>query len=310
MSLSTLGFAALVLAVEASLLAWLVPAFLLRRSRRAGTAAAAAEQAGVSEMFEDVEGQEPARREALSTIFATTYNMAGEALERRVDEFLEREQAFYQVMTSVYLERDPERLKEIPEELTKVVSPWVRLTPENVVGADAVEDLEARNETLQSELDQTRKSMDELMAEYTAAFERARAAEARAGDGAAEAEPAPDAGDETAPGDAGAAAAGNVADAGAVPDEPADGDVEELAFDTGGGDVESAAAAPQRESPVTNASEGGEPKDGETADDELGGDELSQDDIDKLFAAGPDEIEIDVSEDPEPDPEIPASDAA
>ena len=40
-----------------------------------------------------------------------------------IDEFVEREQAFYQMMTRVYLERDADGLKSIPEQLTKVISP-------------------------------------------------------------------------------------------------------------------------------------------------------------------------------------------
>ncbi|MEQ8495521.1 MAG: hypothetical protein RLW42_15030, partial [Gammaproteobacteria bacterium] len=110
-----------------------------------------------------------------------------EEVAARVEEFIAREQAFYQVMTSVYLERDDERLKAIPEELTKVISPWIRMTPKNMVAATEVDALSASNDALSqsndalnAELEETRRSMDELMSEYMKAFHKDAAARAAA----------------------------------------------------------------------------------------------------------------------------------
>ena len=191
--LTTLELALAILCAEFALVALAVPVVLLRRERRraAGEAASAVSAADAAqELMEDVEEAEPARREALATIFASTYNLDEAEVAGRVDEFIAREQAFYQVMTSVYLERDSARLKEIPEELTKVISPWIRMTPNNMVDAAEVDVLTESNTALGAELEETRRSMDELMAEYMKAFHKnaatrdgAAAAAAPAGDG-------------------------------------------------------------------------------------------------------------------------------
>lgn len=173
--ISTLELALAILCAEFALVALIVPVVLLRRERRraAGEAASAANAVDAAqEMMDDVEQAEPARREALATIFASTYNLEEGEVAERVDEFIAREQAFYQVMTSVYLERDSARLKEIPEELTKVISPWIRMTPSNMVDAAEVDALTESNSALGAELEETRRSMDELMAEYMKAFHK------------------------------------------------------------------------------------------------------------------------------------------
>jgi uncharacterized membrane-anchored protein YhcB (DUF1043 family) len=173
--LTTLELAGLVLSAEFALVACVVPALLWRRGRRQATT----EQGDAQRMLDGVESAVPTRREALATIFATTYQLEGEDLDARIDEFIGREQAFYEVMTSVYLERDSSRLKEIPEELTKVISPWIRLTPRNAVDRAEVDPLEAtnselsdRNAKLAAELERTRASMDELMQEYLRAYRK------------------------------------------------------------------------------------------------------------------------------------------
>jgi len=167
-SLTTLELAGLILATEFALVACLVPAWLLRRTRRLETL----EAHGAQRLLDDVERAEPNRREALETVFATAYNLEADELGARVDEFIAREQAFYQVMTSVYLERDSRRLEEIPAELTKVIAPWLRMTPKNMIDAGALETLEAENTALSAELDQTRGHMEELMREYLKAFDK------------------------------------------------------------------------------------------------------------------------------------------
>lgn len=169
-SMTALELAGLVLSFEFALIACVLPAWLLRgRSRQS-----AVEQADARDMLETVEQGEPSRREALSTIFESTYQLEEDELESRVDEFIAREQAFYQVMTSVYLERDSSRLKEIPAELTKVISPWIRMTPQGGgdADADAVANLAEANNELSAELERTRQSMDELMQEYLKAFDK------------------------------------------------------------------------------------------------------------------------------------------
>ncbi len=214
MILTTLEIAALIVALEFAVLAWAGPVLLLRRRTRS----ASAEAEGAATLLAEVENKMPSRREALTTIFASTYQLEGDELEAKIEEFVEREQAFYQVMTSVYLDRDPERLKEIPEELTKVISPWIRMTPKNMVDASSLDELATANSALNAELDETKRSMDELMAEYVAAFNKAEKLAAEqaepadvegAADAAAEADLAANA--AAAPGDNTEEAAGETA---------------------------------------------------------------------------------------------------
>lgn len=269
MNLTTLELAALVIAVEMLALAWLVPFMLLRRARRRDDA----DRSDAAEMLAGAEAREPNRREALSTILSSVYHFEGEELDTKVNEFVEREQAFYQMMTRVYLERDTDGLKSIPEQLTAVISPWLRMTPRD-------NDSAARAEAaaLRGELEATRTQMDSLMREYQAAFDKH-------GDDA-----------DTA----------SVPDASNAPDDAATDmadDAVELAFDT-----EDAAAAAAAELPAdATATPASEPRvikldsddDADDANpdeanpDEANPDEedaLTQDELDALFSEEIEEV--------------------
>lgn len=178
LGLSTLELTGLVLSGEFALLAVLVPALLLRRRQQH----VGVERADAARLLDSIEERTPTRREALSTIFTSTYALDGAELDAKVDEFIAREQAFYQVMTSVYLERDSSRLRELPDELTKLIAPWLRLTPRNTVAAADLAVLASTNADLAAELADTQRSMQALMDEYTAAFARERTAGAERSD--------------------------------------------------------------------------------------------------------------------------------
>ena len=274
MMMTTLEVAALVIAFEFAIAAWLGPVLMLRRKQ----VAVQGEKAEVAAIIEDVEAKEPTRRDALATIFTSTYQLEGDELEQKIDEFVQREQAFYQVMTSVYLERDAERLKEIPEALTKVISPWLRMTPSNMVDASAVDELAVENSALQEELDSTKRSMDELMEEYLAAFDKAEKLAQQAQ------EPDPVAADDEI---AVAASGESTAEAGDVVNEVETAATEATvdqkdtkSSDVAGEDPEqesttdSAVAAPDVPEPVVLSID--------VSDDDA--DDLSKDDLDALFA--------------------------
>ena len=164
---TTLEVAGAIVAAECMLLAWIVPAMILLRQRKRVDD----DNAGAEALLKDVDTKQPSREEALSTILQSTYQLEGDELEGVVNEFVEREKAFYQAMTQVYLERDHDGLKKIPEELTKVISPWLRMTPKNSVDASVVQGLEDQNTALQSSLEETKAHMDALMVEYQKAFQ-------------------------------------------------------------------------------------------------------------------------------------------
>ncbi len=164
--MSTLELGSLILAAEFALVAWGILFFMMRRKHQQSHA----DHAHVGAVMENLETTEVSRRDALATMFASTYRLEGEALEAKVNEYVAREKAFYNAMLSLYLERDGARLKDMPAELTKVLTPWATLTPSGMVHADDLSGLENEKAKLTAELENTQKTLDELMSEYAAAF--------------------------------------------------------------------------------------------------------------------------------------------
>ncbi len=166
--MSTLELGSLMLALEFALLSWGVLVMMLRRQRRI----AHEDHAHAGAVIEHLETNEVSRRDALATLFETTYRLEGEDLAAKVDEYVAREKAFYNAMLSLYLNRDGEKLKEIPEELTKVLTPWVHMTPRGMIHASEVSGLENEKAQLAAELDSTKGTLEQLMDEYMAAFKK------------------------------------------------------------------------------------------------------------------------------------------
>ncbi|KXX66367.1 hypothetical protein [Marichromatium gracile] len=164
--MSALEIGGLILSVEFALVAWGVLFFMLRRQRKGDRQA----QADASAVLEQVDTGEEARREALAGVFAATYQLEGDELQSTVDEYLERERAFYNAMLDIYLERSGEKLQDLPKELTKVLAPLVHMTPTNMVDVEQLSDLEDAKAQLEAELGDTKKTLNQLMDEYNAAF--------------------------------------------------------------------------------------------------------------------------------------------
>ncbi len=131
----------------------------------------------ITGLVNKVEATTDVRREALSAIISETYQFEAAETERVVSDFIERERAFYNAMIGVHLGRGGKTLEDVPAELTKVVAPWLRLTPKNMVSADAVETLATANSVLNEELSHTKRVLDELMNEYNAAFHKEQQAQ-------------------------------------------------------------------------------------------------------------------------------------
>ncbi|RME33167.1 MAG: hypothetical protein D6786_08465, partial [Gammaproteobacteria bacterium] len=179
----------LILAVELLVLLLAAAAFFGWRTwkRRRG------ERAAADALVETVSREEPSRREALVRLFSEGYGLEGEELEAAVEEFLDREKAFYRLLIGVYLGREPGRLKELPQALDSMIRPALELMPAGMVEASELEEMGRNLEQLQQEkgemsreLEQSRQEMEELLREYQAAFNRrkeeaARQAEQEAG---------------------------------------------------------------------------------------------------------------------------------
>lgn len=177
---SSLDLALLILAIEFGLLC-IVILFKTRKSERAQQDTAVA---GVTSLIGAVERTEDTRKEALRTTLQEIYKVDAAEAEGMVEEFVEREHAFYNAVIGIHLGRSGKALSDLPAEVTRLIAPWLRLTPRGQVDESAVSALADQNSALTTELDETRQVLERLMAEYSAAFdrERAGAAPAPAGD--------------------------------------------------------------------------------------------------------------------------------
>ncbi|MBK1694357.1 hypothetical protein CKO09_06325 [Chromatium weissei] len=164
--MNALTLSSIILAAEFALIAWAILWILVHRQRQ--QANADLQHAGaVIKKFERIE---LSRRDALTALFESTYRLQNDELKAKVDEYALREQAFYQAMLSLYLERDGKKLADIPAELAKVLDPWANLVPPGLLEANELEDEKTK---LAEELENTRHTLDELMKEYSAAFSNA-----------------------------------------------------------------------------------------------------------------------------------------
>ncbi len=169
--MSELELASLILAGEFALISWLILFLFLRRQHQRQRE----DHVHAGAVREHIEAHELTHREALTRLFENTYGLTGEALSDKVNEYLARERAFYNVMLNLYLNRDGAKLKEIPAELAKVVKPWAEIAemPQaGMVSASAVLHLEDEKTQLAKELEQTKETLEQLMQEYMAAFKK------------------------------------------------------------------------------------------------------------------------------------------
>jgi len=167
---TTLELALLALCAEFALLC-VGLVFLQLRGKRQH---AATTLASVSSLVSTVEQADAPRREALLTVLRETYRFDDEKAEQVVSDFIEREHAFYNALIGVHLGRGGKTLADVPAEVTRLVAPWLRLTPSKVVDESAVEALQTQNLALTNQLAETKQVLDDLMSEYSAAFLRGK----------------------------------------------------------------------------------------------------------------------------------------
>ena len=180
-----------ILAVEFALLAPLAVFFSLR-GRRNVEAATTSE---ATELVTKVADTEDARRTALQTVFREKYRYEDSELEQAVEEFMQREKAFYNAVVGAVLGRGDSKISDINDELTKVVAPWISLTPKNMVAAESVEAVATEKDRIEIELGNTKETLEKMIAEYNRAFLR----EAEKDKAEAEAEANPSVDDEPEP---------------------------------------------------------------------------------------------------------------
>lgn len=168
--MSTLETALLFLCVEFALLAAALAFLQWRGGRRQQHATLA----NVTSLVSTVEQATAPRREALLTVLRETYRFDDEKAEQVVSDFIEREHAFYNALIGVHLGRGGKSLADVPAEVTRLVAPWLRLTPSKLVDESEVEALQTQNLALSGQLAETKQVLDDLMSEYSAAFMRGK----------------------------------------------------------------------------------------------------------------------------------------
>ena len=128
---TSLELALLVLCVEFGLVA-VVIMFVSRRTERQQQNTAVE---NVTSLVATVEKTEVHRRDALMATMQEIYRMDAAESEKVVGDFIERERAFYNALIGVTLGRGGKSLADVPAEVTKLVAPWVRITPRGQVEA-------------------------------------------------------------------------------------------------------------------------------------------------------------------------------
>ena len=174
MTFTSLELALTILCVEFALLAVGLTFYLRRGSNEQRLAAVDS----VTTLVGTVERTEKHRRDALLTTMQEIYRMEPDEAEKVVSDFIERERAFYNALIGVHLGRTGKTLADVPSEVTKLVAPWLRVTPRGQVDESEIVALQDTNSALEMELADTKKVLDSLMVEYSAAFERQQADEA------------------------------------------------------------------------------------------------------------------------------------
>lgn len=148
----------------------IIGAFLLWRMKKGKNADRKAAQT----LVENVKGNEKNRREGLLKVFGECYEMEEDELNAAVDEFLNRERAFYKTLISVYVDRDASEFSKMTGALEEMVKPYsdLALSAEVSVDTDELETLQEQNKNLEKELGESKQVMDELLSEYTATFDK------------------------------------------------------------------------------------------------------------------------------------------
>ncbi|MGR9090571.1 MAG: hypothetical protein ACU85U_08335 [Gammaproteobacteria bacterium] len=157
-----------ILTIEFALLAPVMAFFTLRGAR----SAEAATTSEATELVSKVADTEDARRSALETVFREKYQYEGDELDAAVDEFMGREKAFYNAVVGAVLGRGDSKISDINDELTKVVAPWISITPKNMVDAKSAEAVATHKDRIEIELGHTKETLEKMMSEYNRAFRK------------------------------------------------------------------------------------------------------------------------------------------
>ncbi|MBK1648234.1 hypothetical protein [Rhabdochromatium marinum] len=166
--MTTLELASLIMSAEFALASAVILFVVRRRQRRA----AADQHSQTADLKSTVQGELPSRRESLTKLFQSNAQLKGRKLTTTVDTFLAREQAFYDAMLNIHLNENGKSLRDIPDELRKVLSPWAELQANTNQEVTALGDLRTENAELGEQLQHNKEVIERLLEEYNATFNR------------------------------------------------------------------------------------------------------------------------------------------
>jgi hypothetical protein len=166
--MTTLELASLILSAEFALASAVILFLVRRRQRRAEQH----QSAQGADLQAQVAGELPSRRESLTKLFQANAQLKGRKLTTTVDQFIAREQAFYDAMLNIYLNKEGKSLGDIPGELRKVLTPWVDLQASANEEVAALGDLRAENAELSEQLNHNKEIIQRLLEEYDATFNK------------------------------------------------------------------------------------------------------------------------------------------
>jgi hypothetical protein len=132
-----------------------------------------------ADLVSKIKTNETVRRKSIRKIFTNNYGISEGEAAKKVDEFVAREKAFYKMLIAVYLKNDRDQLMKITDAFESVIVPCLQLMPEDYVDTKTVEEIKTQasnlkdeNTELHEELVESNKILDELIQEYSAAFNK------------------------------------------------------------------------------------------------------------------------------------------
>lgn len=166
--MTTLELASLIMSAEFALVSAVI-LFVVRRRQRS---LQQSQRSQTEELQRSVQGEMPSRRESLTKLFQANAHLKGRKLTTTVDLFLAREQAFYDAMLNIYLNKDGKSLADVPDELRKVLIPWAELQESANEDSATMGDLRAQNAELSEQLQHNKEIIERLLEEYDATFNK------------------------------------------------------------------------------------------------------------------------------------------
>ncbi|MEI6413559.1 MAG: hypothetical protein WCP34_04740 [Pseudomonadota bacterium] len=137
--------------------------------------------AAVRGLVEEIKHSEPERREATEALLRDRYGYLEAPLEKWVQDIHHAERSFYQSILTLYLQRDPKRLRQLKEPVEELTALYRSLAIQQVVpmaatavppAADAAEfdRLLRENQKLSIELQSTMEVMARMLSDYASLF--------------------------------------------------------------------------------------------------------------------------------------------